>query len=999
MLQAAGREKSVNKKIFLALLSLSSAALLIRVMGMINQIVVSAHFGAGAMMDAYFVASLLPMLIAQLIIGAIEASVIPVYARVCTQGTKEQVSLFFSTLLNLLLVITVLLTLVMLAFRQQILFLSAPALDPLSMGLAIDLSPYIFPVLVLMVLIGFLESIFNTEGQFGWPAYAGMLVPLTTVLLVLVAGRSLGVVTLCAGMLIGLCLQLCVFIMRTRRRGLVYRPVIDVRNPEVGRILAVAWPVLLGAFIGQASPFVDQIFASFLSAGSISAISYALKIISVPVGVIFVSVGRAALPYLSRQTSANDMNAFKGTLRLYLWIVGIGTILLTAFMIGLAHPLVQILFQRGAFSADDTNRTASTLVGFAVGLTPMSFSFILARAFSALGKTKVLMGSTIFTVIANAIFDYFFARFWQSPGIALATSAVYFCAMVILFLTLRRMIGKLDLFTPPPDLLAVIWRRGMGEYYMQWRTRKDGNRSLFYISSEVRRQFLHIGTMLAVFVTGVVGVFLNSVYTLRVAFGSLIMLAFLRYRYVLLIAWALINAFIGSSVPFLTGNNFLTGLTVPTLLLMVYVPIRQTFKRMPALAFLLLYLLWVFASIRVSTIGVGSFLTLWIAFLDYVAIGVLTINVLTTRWRLMGLIDTILFVSTIIALYGFYGYITRQNGSQESIAAVFRINSVFGSSQTLALFLSIVTPLAFYRTFTLRGLKCIGGAIVTLVLLLALGLTFTRAAYICATLSFMIIVFFLPARKVKILMLSAILVLVILAILLAMVGHIFIFSRFFYSDFATLNGRIYLWRALLEHFDPTQLLGNGLYASDALLTRLRVSDTGTGIISTAPHNIFLGALYDHGIIGVILLTLVFTKLVVGLITSIRRAGNDQRLLTVMALAVFVSVLLQSLETRDIWITGVAIYFWIVMALPFAFCWSTPKQPPETEEVSLDIGTELRIQGIQQVDKEATEPRIPTVQQVDKEATEPRIPTVQQTERKHVSPACSLDETRNKGVIS
>ena len=981
---AAGRETSVNKRIFHALLSLSSAALLIRVIGMLNQIVVSAHFGAGAMMDAYFVASMLPMLIAQLIISAIEASVIPVYARVCTQATKKQISLFFSTLLNLLLASTVLLTLVMLIFRQQVLLLSAPALDLSRLGLAIDLAPFIFPVLLLMVVIGFLESIFNTEGQFGWPAYAGMLVPLTTALFVLVVGRSLGVVTLCVGMLIGLCLQLCVFIVRARHIGLVYRPIIDVRNPEIGTILTAAWPVLLGALISQASPLVDQIFASFLSAGSISAISYSLKIISAPVGVIFMSVGRAALPYLSRQASINDMKAFKGTLRLYLWIVGTGTTVLTVFMIGLAHPLVQILFQRGAFSADDTNRTASTLIGFAVGLTPMSLGFTFARAFSALGKTKVLMGSTIFTVIANAIFDYFFARFWQSPGIALATSAVYICIMVILFLTLRHMIGKLDLFTPPPELLAVIRRRGIGKYYMQWRTWKDGNRSLFSISSEVRRQFLRIGIMLAVFIVGVVGVFLNSVYTLRAAFGSLVILAFLRYRYVLLIAWALINAFIGSSVPFLTGNNFLTGLTVPTLLLMVCVPIRQTFKRMPALTFLLFYLLWVFASIGISTIGVGSFLTLWITFLDYVAIGVLTINVLTTRWRLMGLIDAILFVSTVIALYGFYSYITRQNGSQESIAVVFRINSVFGSSQTLALFLSIVTPLAFYRTLTLRGLKCIGSALVLLVLLLALGLTFTRAASICTTLSFIIMVFFLPARKVKICMLSIILVLVVLAMLLATVGHVSIFSRFFNNDFATLNGRIYLWRALLEHFDPTQLLGNGFYASDALLTRLRVSDTGTGIIATAPHNMFLATLYDHGIIGVILLTLVFIRLATSLITEIRKASNDQRMLAAMALAVCVSVFLQSLETRDIWIQGVGIYFWIVMALPFALCWPVPKQPPETEEVSLDTGTE---------------PEIQDIQQVDDEAAEPRIPTIQKAEQKQVAPTCFPDETRNKGVNS
>src|SRR6266852_5548161 len=110
--------KSVHKQIFRALLSIASAALLVRVFGMLNQIVVTRHFGAGAAMDAYFVASTLPILMANLLSTSIESSVIPVYARVRLQG-KEQASILFSTLLNLVLLGTVLLTLVMLIFRAQ----------------------------------------------------------------------------------------------------------------------------------------------------------------------------------------------------------------------------------------------------------------------------------------------------------------------------------------------------------------------------------------------------------------------------------------------------------------------------------------------------------------------------------------------------------------------------------------------------------------------------------------------------------------------------------------------------------------------------------------------------------------------------------------------------------------------------------------------------------------------------------------------------------------
>src|SRR6266567_1577837 len=636
--------KSANTKIFRALLSIASAALLIRVMGMFNQVVITARFGEGAAMDAYFVASALPIMLAQLLGSAIEASVIPVFARVRTREKAEQASILFSTILNLLLIGAALLTVLLFLFRGQVIRLSAPALDPLRLAMASSLTPIIYPVLLLMTVIGFLECILNTEGQFGWPSYTGLLVPVTTAIFVIFLGKSQGVVMLCIGMVVGLCLQLGAFIVRVRRTKIVYRPIIDLRNAAIGSILIAAWPAFLGGLISSASPFIDQIFASFLSTGSISTLNYALKLISVPIGVIFISVGRAALPYLSQQAAMNDLKAFRKTMHFYVWIVGIGTTVMSVLMLVLAHPLVQLLFQHGAFTADDTNRTAVTFMGFVLGLVPMSFSFLVARAFSALGKTRVLLFISIYNIIANAILDYIFARLWQSEGIALATSAVYFGAMFILFFLLSRTIGRISIFN---------------------------------------------------------------------------------------------------------GNNFDTALTVPTLILMAVVPIAPAFKRLPALGVLLLYLLWVFAGIGVSQIGTSAFLTIWMLRVNYVAMCVLLISVVTTRRRMLGLIDAILLVALFVALFGIYGFFTHQNGIFDPITSVFRIFSVFSASPSLALFLSMGIPLMMYRTFTLQGSLRVAGSLGVLVLLVALALTFTRSAYISVPVSIIIMIFFLPSRKMK----------------------------------------------------------------------------------------------------------------------------------------------------------------------------------------------------------------------------------------------------------
>ena len=370
---------------------------------------------------------------------------------------------------------------------------------------------------------------------------------------------------------------------------------------------------------------------------------------------------------------------------------------------------------------------------------------------------------------------------------------------------------------------------------------------------------------------------------------------------------------------------------------------------MPALAFLSVYLIWIFFSISISSIGVASFLKIWTTFLDYVGIGVLTINVITTRQRLLRLIDVILIPTTFVSLYGIYGYFTRQNGVVDSVTS-FRIFSIFSAAPALALLLSIVIPLAIYRTFTLRGYKRIGSLIPILILLVALVLTFTRSAFISLPLSIIIMIFLLPRGKLKVGLLSITSVLVVATVLLATLGHVPLFDRFLNQDIATLNGRTYLWQAVLDHFDPTQLLGNGLLASDILLTNLGVG-SGGNVIATAPHNLFLGTLYDHGVIGLILLTLVFLTLLISLIRGIRKATGDQRMLFAAALAAFVNMLLQSLLSRDFWTQAIAIYFWIIMALPFALYWSTSKQISRTSEESLAETAEVHMQTMQQEERE------------------------------------------------
>lgn len=331
--------------------------------------------------------------------------------------------------------------------------------------------------------------------------------------------------------------------------------------------------------------------------------------------------------------------------------------------------------------------------------------------------------------------------------------------------------------------------------------------------------------------------------------------------------------------------------------------------------------------------------------LDCVAISVLAINVLTTRQHLLKLIDAILIPATFISLYGIYGYFTKTNGVIDPTTSLFRIYSITSAAPALALFLSMVIPPAIYRAYTLHGFKRLGMWILVIIFLATMVLTFSRSAFICVALNIIIAVLFIPSRKMKIGLLVSSLALAVGVILLVTIGNISIFDRFFNQDVATLNGRTYLWQALLDRFNPMQLQGHGFGAARIFLINLQVGYRG--VISTSPSNLYITALYDHGIIGLTLLALVFIVLGIGLIAGIRKTTGDQRALFIMALVVLVNMVVQSFEQNDFWAQTIGIYFWVIIAFPFAVCWSTAKQSSRTNNKVYDEMTQPLLEAVQQ----------------------------------------------------
>jgi putative peptidoglycan lipid II flippase len=234
------------------------------------------------------------------------------------------------------------------------------------------------------------------------------------------------------------------------RLGLRYTPTLGLREPGVHEVGRLMLPRVAGLAAVQFNFLVNTILASGLAPGSLAAINYAWLLMLLPQGVFAQSVATAAFPTFSAQAAAGQRADMRSTLAATLRAVLYLAVPAAGGLIVLRTPLVQAVFERGAFTAESTQMVAWALALFALGLPAHALVEITVRAFYALHDTKtpvaVGVGAVSLNVALSLVFLLLFAALGWMPhgGLALSNSLATSAEVVVLMLILRRRMGGLE---------------------------------------------------------------------------------------------------------------------------------------------------------------------------------------------------------------------------------------------------------------------------------------------------------------------------------------------------------------------------------------------------------------------------------------------------------------------------------------------------------------------------------------------------------------------------
>ena len=441
-----------NRKLFKIAGFVGIITIISKLFGLFRDLVIAKVYGTTISADAYNFAYLLTgnaLILLGGLGGPFHSATVAILTKV-KDNAKESGSFLIKIFISTFIVLT-LITLLVLNFKNEIVRFIVPAtgLDPAyqeklwyltSMQLEI-----MAPLIIISGLLGILCGVANIYGGYFWPSFSPVL-PSVAIIVFVLAGGDPGIgIVLGVGTLIGAILQLLVQLPDLIKAGLYenLKLVLVKKQKVVSDFGHFLGPALLSTTIGQITVYIDSFFCSTLQEGSWTATVLANRLIQLPLGVLLISFLVPFFPRFSELAHTKNLDGLKQSALLVIRSLWFLTLPIAVYLFLFSKPIIELVFQRGAYNERSTALTSSILIALLLSMIAYVARDTLTRVFYSLGDSRTPLIIAVFSIILKIALNNFLVGKYQAPGIAASTSLVTFFNFVFLAFLLRAKIGSL----------------------------------------------------------------------------------------------------------------------------------------------------------------------------------------------------------------------------------------------------------------------------------------------------------------------------------------------------------------------------------------------------------------------------------------------------------------------------------------------------------------------------------------------------------------------------
>ncbi len=417
-----------------------------RITGIVRDVVILAEFDLSVQLDAYQAAFRIPDMIFEVVAGgALGSAFLPTFNQLWQRkGQARAWQLFSHTINAVTLLLTVLAAACIVAAPWLVRTILAPGFSVDQQQLVVHLMRWLLLGTVVYGASGLCMAALNTRQHFTVPALVPSLRNLAIIAGALFLTDYWGIYGLVAGAVAGSFLHLVVQLPVTVRHGMRYAYVLSWRDGNLRQVVKLMLPRMVGLTFFHLNFIVNTNLASQLSPGSVSALEYGFRLMLLPFALFGQALAIAAFPTFASQVEAEDWESLRNTFARSIRIVMFLALPAAVGMYLLRLPLIEVLYQRGSFTAESTVQVANALQYFLTGLLAYTVVEVTVRAFYAFHDTRTPVMAGVLIALLNIVLSVWWVRSMGYGGLALANGVATTVEMVLLLAWFRQKLPGLE---------------------------------------------------------------------------------------------------------------------------------------------------------------------------------------------------------------------------------------------------------------------------------------------------------------------------------------------------------------------------------------------------------------------------------------------------------------------------------------------------------------------------------------------------------------------------
>ncbi|EDK35171.1 murein biosynthesis integral membrane protein MurJ [Clostridium kluyveri] len=417
-----------------------------KILALIRDALIAAKFGATYTTDIYNFALGIVYLLTTVSYG-LTTTFIPLHWEHMQKGNKKERNNFVNNIINISSLFTIILTVLLIVFSKQIIYIFAHGFT--SSNLIFNESVEIVRILLISLIFVTLQSVvtgvLQSHKNFYEPAAMALMSNLVYIIYLIFLTSKYGMKGFAIATVMGFFIQFAINIPRYRKLGYGYKFMLDFKDKYAVQMFKMMIPVIVSTSLIQLNVFVNRSFATNIYFGAVTILDYANKVNTLAYEVFAIGIAMIVYPTLSELAAKNNTAEYKKALATSINAIMI-IMVPAAVAIGiLRHPLIDIIFKRGAFTLQAANLTSSTLLFYCPAMVAYGLRDIFNKAFYSIKDVKTPMINSFIGIVLNIIINFFIIKYMGVSGLALATSISATITTLLMMWNLNKKLKGIEL--------------------------------------------------------------------------------------------------------------------------------------------------------------------------------------------------------------------------------------------------------------------------------------------------------------------------------------------------------------------------------------------------------------------------------------------------------------------------------------------------------------------------------------------------------------------------